>query len=182
LPCNDSVRELELHGLWGLAGWQWLFIIEGLPAVLLGVAVLFVLDDRPDEARWLSETERRALSATLAAEAKATREVGYAELGQALTRPRVLVLGLLYFCIVSGLYGIGFWMPQVIQAFGLEPLEIGFLAAIPYLVAAIFMVLWGARSDRTGERIWHIALPLILGGAALAWSAVSGPLGPTMVR
>ncbi|MFO7479077.1 MAG: MFS transporter [Methyloceanibacter sp.] len=172
---------LELHGLWGLAGWQWLFIIEGLPAVLLGVVVLFVLDDGPGEARWLSQEERQALAATLAAEAKATREVGYAGLGQALTRPRVLVLGLLFFCIVSGLYGIGFWMPQVIQTYGLEPLQIGFLTAIPYLAAAIFMVLWGARSDRTGERIWHIALPLLIGGAAFAWSAFTGSLSLTML-
>jgi MFS transporter, ACS family, tartrate transporter len=172
---------LKLHGFWGLAGWQWLFIIEGLPAVLLGVVVLFVLDDRPEEARWLSQDERQALATTLAAEAEATREAGYAGLGQALTRPRVLVLGLLYFCIVSGLYGIGFWMPQVIQTYGLEPLEIGFLTAIPYLAAAIGMVLWGARSDRTGERIWHIALPLLIGGAAFAWSAVSGPFSLTIV-
>jgi ACS family tartrate transporter-like MFS transporter len=172
---------LQMHGLFGLAGWQWLFMLEGLPAVVLGVIVLFFLDDKPEDARWLKPAERKALSATLAAEAKATRDVGYAELGQALTRPRVLVLGLLYFCIVTGLYGIGFWMPQVIQAFGLEPLEIGFLTAVPYLVAAIFMVLWGARSDRTGERIWHIALPLIVGGVAFAWSAVSGPLTPTML-
>jgi ACS family tartrate transporter-like MFS transporter len=172
---------LEMHGFLGLAGWQWLFIIQGLPAVILGVVVLFVLDDRPDEARWLTRDERQALNATLAAEAHAARQVGYAELGQTLTRPRVLVLGVLYFCIVTGLYGIGFWMPQVIQTFGLEPLQIGFLTAIPYLVAASGMVLWGMRSDRTGERIWHIALPLLLGGTALAWSAFAGPLGLTMV-
>jgi ACS family tartrate transporter-like MFS transporter len=172
---------LEMHGLLGLAGWHWLFIIEGLPAIVLGVIVLFFLDDRPGDARWLTPAERKALSATLAAEAEATRDVGYAELGQALTRPRVLVLGLIYFCIVTGLYGIGFWMPQVIQTFGLDPLRIGFLTAIPYLVAACGMVLWGTRSDRTGERIWHIALPLLLGGAAFAWSAVSGPLGLTML-
>ncbi len=93
----------------------------------------------------------------------------------------MLVLALLYFCIVVGLYGIGFWMPQVIQAFGLTPLEIGFLVAIPYLFAAIGMVLWGRHSDATGERIWHIALPLLIGGAAFAWSAASLPLGLTMV-
>jgi len=172
---------LKMHGFLGAAGWQWLFIIEGLPAVILGVIVLFFLDDRPDQAKWLSQEERKALSATLAAEAKATREVGYTELGQALTRPRVLVLGLLYFCIVVGLYGIGFWMPQVIQTFGLDPLRIGFLTAIPYLAAAGGMVLWGARSDRTGERIWHIALPLLVGGAAFAWSAFTGPLSLTML-
>jgi MFS transporter, ACS family, tartrate transporter len=172
---------LELHGLWGLKGWQWLFIIEGLPAVLLGVVVLFFLDDRPEGARWLTDEERQALSAMLAAEAKATREVGYASLGQALTRPRVLVLGLLYFCIAFGLYGIGFWMPQVIQTFGLTPLKIGFLTAIPYLFAALAMVLWGANSDRTGERIWHVALPLLLAAFAFAWSATTLPLGLTMV-
>jgi ACS family tartrate transporter-like MFS transporter len=172
---------LELHGFGGLKGWHWLFIIEGLPAIVLGVIALKFLDDRPEDARWLSVAERRALAETLAAEAKATRQTGYAGLGQALTRPRVLTLGLIYFCIVVGLYGIGFWMPQVIQTFGLDPLRIGFLTAIPYLVAAIGMVLWGARSDRTDERIWHIALPLLMGGAALAWSAFSGPLGLTMV-
>jgi ACS family tartrate transporter-like MFS transporter len=172
---------LELHGLWGLKGWQWLFIIEGLPAVLLGVVVLFFLDDRPEGARWLTDEERQALSAMLAAEAKATREVGYASLGQALTRPRVLVLGLLYFCIAFGLYGIGFWMPQVIQTFGLTPLKIGFLTAIPYLFAALAMVLWGANSDRTGERIWHVALPLLLAAFAFVWSAMTLPLGLTMV-
>jgi MFS transporter, ACS family, tartrate transporter len=172
---------LELHGLGGLKGWHWLFIIEGLPAIVLGLIALKFLDDGPEHARWLTAAERRALTATLAAEAKVTRETGYAGLGQALTRPRVLTLGLLYFCIVVGLYGIGFWMPQVIQTFGLDPLEIGFLTAVPYLFAAIVMVLWGAGSDRSGERIWHVALPLLLGGAAFAWSAFTGPLWLTMV-
>ncbi len=172
---------LELHGLGGLKGWQWLFVVEGLPAVLLGVVALKFLDDRPEAARWLNTEERQALTGTLAAEAKATREVGYHGLGQALTRPRVLVLGLLYFCIVVGLYGIGFWMPQVIQTFGLTPLRIGFLTAIPYLFASIAMVVWGAHSDRTGERIFHVALPLLLAAFAFAWSAFTGPLGLTLV-
>ncbi|MGH6866782.1 MAG: MFS transporter [Methyloceanibacter sp.] len=171
---------LELDGLWGFKGWQWMFIIEGLPAVLLGFAALKFLDDRPENASWLTVSERYALSATLAAESNATREVGYADLVAALTRPRVLTLGLLYFCLVVGLYGIGFWMPQVIQTFGLVPLEIGFLTAVPYLFAAIAMVL-GRRSDVTGERRWHIALPLLLGAFAFAWSAYSGPLIPTLI-
>jgi len=172
---------LELHGLWGLTGWQWLFIVEGLPAIVLGVITLKFLDDRPEQAEWLSTKERAALAQTLHAEAKATREVGYAGLGQALSRPRVLVLGLLYFCLVVGLYGIGFWMPQVIKTFGLTPLKIGFLTAVPYLFATIFMVLWGSHSDRTGERILHVALPLLLAALAFAWSAFTGPLGLTMV-
>jgi len=172
---------LELHGLGGLKGWHWLFIIEGLPAILLGMVALKFLNDRPEQAAWLTPAERKALAETLAAEAKVTRETGYAGLSQALTRPRVLVLGLIYFCIVVGLYGIGFWMPQVIQTLGLNPLRIGFLTAVPYLFAAIAMVLWGVRSDRTRERIWHVALPLLLGGAAFAWSAFTGPLWLTMV-
>ena len=166
---------LEMHGLLGLKGWHWLFIVEGLPAVILGVFALEFLDDRPEDARWLSRNERTALASTLAAEAKATREVGYAGLGQALTRPRVLVLGFLYFCIVIGFYGVSFWMPQVIQTYDLTPLEIGFLNAIPFFFAAIAMVLWGAHSDSTGERIWHVALPLLVAGAAFAWSASTLP-------
>jgi ACS family tartrate transporter-like MFS transporter len=172
---------LELHGLGGLKGWHWLFVVEGLPAIVLGVIALKFLDDRPEQAAWLSAEERKALAKTLAEEAKVTRATGYAGLGQALTRPRVLVLGLIYFCIVVGLYGIGFWMPQVIQTFGLDPLRIGFLTAVPYLFAAIAMVLWGTRSDRAKERIWHVALPLLLGGAAFAWSAFTGPLWLAMV-
>jgi ACS family tartrate transporter-like MFS transporter len=172
---------LALDGFGGLTGWQWLFIVQGLPAVLLGFVVLAFLDDKPDGAKWLTAGERRALAAALTAEANVAREVGYAGLGEALTRPRVLVLGLLYFCIVVGLYGIGFWMPQVIQSFGIAPLEIGFLTAVPYLFAAMVMVLWGRNSDRTGERTWHVALPLLIGGAAFAWSAFTGPLSTTML-
>ena len=172
---------LELDGLMGLKGWQWMFLIEGVPAVLLGFVTLKFLDDRPEHAKWLTPEERQALSTQLATEAEAARTDGYHRIGQALTRPRVLMLGLIYFCLAAGLYGIGFWMPQVIQTFGFSPLKIGFLTAIPYLFAAFLMVLWGRRSDRTGERIWHVALPLALAGVAFAWSAVSGPLLPTMM-
>jgi ACS family tartrate transporter-like MFS transporter len=167
---------LEMHGLLGLKGWHWLFIVEGLPAVILGVIALKFLDDKPEHARWLSRDERTALADTLAAEARATRETGYAELGQALTRPRVLALGFLYFCIVIGFYGVSFWMPQVIQTYGQTPLRIGFLTAIPFFFAAVAMVAWGAHSDRTGERIWHVALPLLAAGLAFAWSASTLPL------
>jgi MFS transporter, ACS family, tartrate transporter len=172
---------LELHGLGGLKGWHWLFIVEGLPAVLLGFATLKLLPDRPAEAPWLTEDEKHALETKLAEEAETTRDTGYHALGDALTKPRVLVLALLYFCIVVGLYGIGFWMPQVIQTFCLTPLEIGFLTAVPYLFASIAMVLWGWHSDLSGERIWHVALPLFFAGAALAWSAAGLPLAMIMV-
>jgi MFS transporter, ACS family, tartrate transporter len=172
---------LELHGFGGLKRWHWLFIVEGLPAVLLGLAALKFLSDRPADTPWLTEDEKHALETKLTAEAEVARDTGYHALGDALTRPRVLVLALLYFCIVVSLYGIGFWMPQVIQTFGLSPLAIGFLTAVPYLFASIAMVIWGSHSDLTGERIWHVALPLFLAGAAFAWSATGAPLAVTMV-
>jgi MFS transporter, ACS family, tartrate transporter len=102
-------------------------------------------------------------------------------LPQGLTEPRVLVLGLLYFCIVVGLYGVGFWMPQVLQGYGLAPFEIGLLIAIPYVFAAGDMVIWGWHSDLTGERRWHVALPLFVAAAAFAVSALSLPLAPMML-
>jgi ACS family tartrate transporter-like MFS transporter len=172
---------LGLHGLGGVEGWRWLFVIEGVPAVLLGLIALRFLTDRPKDADWLEPEEGRALEERLEAEAQDTRVHGHAGILEALTNPRVIQLGLLYFCIVVGLYGIGFWMPQVIQTFGLTPLRIGFLTAIPYLFASIAMVVWGAHSDRTGERIFHVALPLLLAAFAFAWSAFTGPLGLTLV-
>lgn len=172
---------LELDGVHGLKGWQWLFIIEGVPAVLLGFAALKVLDDGPARAKWLSAPERKALSTALAADARAAQTHGYSGLLEALTKPRIFALALLYFLIVIGLYGIGFWMPQLIQNFGLPNLTVGFLTAIPYLVASVVMVLCGWNSDRTRERRWHIALPLLIGAVAFAWSAYAGELLPAMI-
>jgi len=172
---------LGLEGMGGLKGWQLLFVIEGVPAILLGIAAWFLLDEQPEEAKWLTEAERRALAGPLKTEAKAATLAGYAQLRQGLTQPRVLALGLLYFCIVVGLYGIGFWMPQVIQGCGLDPLQIGMLTAIPYLFASGDMVLWGWHSDATGERRWHVALPLFVAAAAFAASAASLPLAPMML-
>ena len=171
---------LGLGGVGGLKGWQWLFVIEGVPAMLLGLAAWWLLTDRPEEANWLSKEERRAVASLLRAEAKAAKVSGYARLSEGLTQPRILVLGFLYFCIVVGLYGIGFWMPQVIQSYGLTPLQIGLLTAIPYLFASGDMVLWGWHSDVTQERSWHVALPLFLAALAFACSAASLPL-PTMM-
>jgi ACS family tartrate transporter-like MFS transporter len=172
---------LGLHGMAGLEGWRWLFLLEGTPAVLLGIVAFRFLTDRPKDAAWLTPRERECLEACLAAEAEETRAYGLAGLGQALTDQRILLLGLLYFSVVVGLYGIGFWMPQVLQGFGLPHLTIGFLTAIPYLVASVGMVLAGRHSDVTGERIWHVALPLFMAAAAFAWSAGAGPLPLVML-
>jgi len=172
---------LGLHGLGGIAGWRWLFLIEGVPAVLLGIWALVFLTDRPSDASWLTASERRALERRLEAEAEETRAHGLTGVGEALANPRVVTLGLLYFCIVVGLYGIGFWMPQVLKTYGLSNLAIGFLTALPYLVAAFGMVAAGRHSDATGERILHVGVPLLLAAAAFAWSSVAGPLAFVMV-
>ncbi len=172
---------LGMHGLGGIAGWRWLFVIEALPAILLGALALAVLPDRPRDASWLTPAEAEALEARLAVEAGEARRHGYEGLWQALTNPRVLLLGVAYFCLVIGLYGIGFWMPQVIKTFGSSNLEIGFLTAIPYLIAAIGMVLAGRHSDRTGERVLHVAVPLFLGAVAFLWSALAGSLPVVML-
>jgi ACS family tartrate transporter-like MFS transporter len=172
---------LELDGVYGLKGWQWLFIIEGVPAVLLGFAALKVLDDGPAKAKWLSAPERKALNAALAAGERKARKHGYTGLVEAMTKPRIFALALLYFLIVIGLYGIGFWMPQLIKNFGLPNLTVGFLTAIPYLAASVAMVACGWNSDRTGERRWHIALPLLIGAAAFAWSAYAHDLLAAMI-
>jgi ACS family tartrate transporter-like MFS transporter len=176
-----SAALLGLHGLAGIAGWRWMFILEGIPAVLLGVAALGLLADRPKDAHWLSSEEHRALEQRLDAEAEETRTQGYHAGWQAIASPRVVELGVLYFCLVIGLYGIGFWMPQVLQTFGLSNLGVGFLTAIPYLIAAAGMVIAGRHSDQTGERVLHVALPLFLSAAAFAWSAHAGPLPLVML-
>ena len=172
---------LGMDGFLGLAGWHWLFIIEGLPAVALGVLALRALTDKPADATWLTAEERRALSDCIAAEDAAAREVGYSDISSAMMRPRVFALGLLWFLIVIGLYGMGFWLPQVIQSYGLDDLSIGFITAIPYVFAAVLMVLWGRRSDRKGERRRHISLPLLMAAFAFAWSAYTSSLVPTMI-
>ena len=172
---------LEMHGTAGLKGWHWLFILEGIPAIALGIVALLFLDDRPRHAEWLTEEERGALEAVLAQEAKATRDTGYADLKHAFIQPQVMMLCLIYFCGAIGLYGVSFWLRQVIETFGLDPLTIGFLSAIPYLAASIGMILWSWHSDATAERIWHLALPFLLAAAAFAWAAGGEGLAVTMI-
>jgi MFS transporter, ACS family, tartrate transporter len=164
------------QGAGGLKGWQWLFIIEAIPAVVLGVAAYFFLDDKPQDARWLSADERTALTETIAIEDRAKSAAGQMTLRQALTDVRVLALSLVYFGIVCGLYSLTFWTPQIVKAFGVSNTQTGLITAVPFLAGALVMTAWGRHSDETNERVWHVALPSFLGAAGLiAGALVSEP-------
>ncbi len=171
---------LSLDGAAGLAGWQWLFVVEGLPAVVLGIAVLGVLPEQPSDARWLTPEEQQALTARLAEEASAAATVQ--SIGGALTSGRVWLLAAVYFTIPVALYAMGFWLPQIVRsASGAGNFTIGVLSAIPYGIAAIGMVVIGRNSDRTGERRWHIALSAVGGGAAFALTGFVHGVVPSMI-
>jgi MFS family permease len=172
---------LSLDGAGGLAGWQWLFVLEGLPAVVLGLIVLRVLPASPAEARWLTPAERQALTSRvdeeLAKQPPAVRSVR-----GAMTSGRIWLLSAVYFTIPVALYAMGFWLPQIIKAAsGGGDARVGLLTAIPYTVAAFGMVAVGKHSDRTGERRWHITGSAILGGAGFAASAFVDGLVPSLV-
>ena len=162
---------LELDGMLGLHGWQWLFLIEALPALLLAVAVLVFLPDGPKDAKWLSESERATIAAVLASERKDEHEHVHG-LWAALADVRVLLMCAIYFFIVVGLYGITFWLPQLLQSMGYSSLATGFLVALPYALAAVSMIAWGRHSDSTGERVWHVALACLL--STLAFALIAG--------
>ncbi len=156
-------------GTAGLAGWQWLFIIETVPSVLLGIAILMFLDNGVDEAKWLTEEEKRVIHDDISHEAKQSEHVNV--MG-ALKSPRVWLLGLAYFCIASSIYIASFWMPTLIKQLGVsDPLQIGWLTTIPYSVAIIAMVLNNASADRQRERRWHTAIPCLFTAAGLALCA-----------
>ena len=174
-PISTSLLGIEAAGL---KGWQWMFLMEALPTIILGVAVLAVLPDRPSDAKWLGEEERRWLQSELAREHSGSTEDHASSLREALTLPRVWRHGLVYFCILVGLYGFGFWLPQIIASLGhLTHAQVGLVTMIPYSMACIGLVLWGRHSDVTEERSWHVALPMLLGAAALTVSGwTSAPL------
>jgi ACS family tartrate transporter-like MFS transporter len=164
---------LEMDGLAGLEGWQWLFLLEGLPAVALAFVVLVVLTDRPEQAQWLEPEERSWLVAKLAEErASIERAHGRTELRHALGDARVWSLGLLYFALVLSIYAVSLWLPQIVAGLAeMSDFEVGLVSAIPYVVASVGMVVVGAHSDRSGERRWHIAAPALVGAVGFAASA-----------
>jgi ACS family tartrate transporter-like MFS transporter len=165
---------LEMHGILGLAGWQWMFLIEAVPAVILGVVVLFYMTDRPEKAKWLADDERAWLVNEMNAERAAKSGTASHSIWHGLADPKVLALALVYFGTSAGLYTLGIWAPQIIKEFGLTSLQVGFLNAIPATLAVVAMVLWARHSDRTGERKWHVVGACLLASLGLVLAGFAG--------
>jgi MFS transporter, ACS family, tartrate transporter len=153
---------LQMNGLLGLHGWQWMFLLEGIPATLLAFFALRLMPDRPAVARWLSAEEKAVIAARLAAE-----RPEHHDLWPALGDLRVWAIGLVLLGDQFGLYGIQLWLPQMVQAMGFANLTTTFIVSGCFVAAGVGMILWAWHSDRTKERVWHVALPLVFGAGGL---------------
>src|ERR1700730_4234022 len=163
-----SAALLETDGSLGLRGWQWMFILEAAPAVLLGLACLILLNDRPSDAQWLTTDQRDWLLGRLHAESSRSRPVGQLSVWQVLCNKHVLVLSIVLAGSTAVSSWLQIWQPQIIKSYGLTNMQTGLLNSIPFALASVAMVLWGRRSDQTGERVWHSALPLVITALSLA--------------
>ncbi|HYM18180.1 MAG TPA: MFS transporter [Micropepsaceae bacterium] len=167
---------LELDGFRGLHGWQWLFLLEGLPVLLLGFVVLGFLPDRPSAAPWLSEKEKTIVANRLGTEKPDEQP----SLSDALVDSRVLMLGLAYFGWELGFYGLLLWLPQIVQAMGFGNLATGFVVALPFLASVLAMLLWSRSSDKKGERVWHVVLASLAAAAGFAIASL-GAVNPAVL-
>ncbi len=167
-PLSGLILGMGPHA--GLHSWQWLFLIEGAPSVLLAFAVLLFLPDRPAKARWLSETEKGVIDEHLATEPPRDHHA----LLPMLRDPRVWILAIPDFGIVLAFYGLGLWMPQIIHSLGFSIGETGFVTAVPYVVSILAMVAWARSSDLRGDRVWHVAVAAVAGAVALVAAAFLG--------
>ena len=173
----------DLAGTNGWKGWQWMFLLEGLPTIVLGVLVLIILDDHPDDAKWLTAREKEILDHNLEEDQRGLDVAHHHSLGQAFRDPKIYILSFAYFTFICGVYAISFWLPTIIKSFGVtDPLRIGLWTTIPYIAGAIGMVVISKHSDQTLERRWHAALSGFIGGAGLvASSFLPGNLGLALV-
>jgi len=163
-----SAALLGMDGVLGLRGWQWLFIVEAAPAVLLGFVCLIWLTDRPEHAAWLTAEQKAWLAERLATERRQVKRVAHASAWSVVRNPTVLALAVVYAGGATASSGLALWQPQFIKSFGLTTTEVGWVNALPYLFSTVAMVWWGHRSDQHGEHRWHTVWPLGLSGLALA--------------
>ncbi|TSD87444.1 MFS transporter [Mycobacterium sp. KBS0706] len=170
-PLSGWIMD-AFHETHGLAGWQWMFLIEAVPAVLIGVAVLLVLDNSVREAKWLTEEEKAVIEREIAADAKGKDSP--ASLGAVFRDGRVWLSCFIYFAFVSGQYGLTFWMPTLVKATGVTGnLNIGLISAIPFLCAVVAMILFGQSADRRRERRWHLVIPAVMGAIGFVVAATA---------
>ncbi|WP_026354423.1 MFS transporter [Massilia niastensis] len=176
-----SALLLQADGVLGLRGWQWLFILEGLPTVAMGIACLWYLTDRPEQATWLTAEQREWLAARMQRERAEKKMVAHVSLWKLFRSKEVIGMALV--CSTASAAGsvLGVWQPQLIKSFGLSVMETGLLNSVPYAVAAVLMIWWGRRSDRKNERRWHTVIPLALIAVGMLSTLVTSSLLPTIV-
>ena len=178
--CGGIMKYLD--GANGLAGWQWLFIVQGLPASLLGIVAYFYLQDKPEDARWLSASEKKVLQTNLDNDQKNVAPASHASLGQMLRDRKVYVLALVYFLLLGATYTMVFWVPTLVRSWGVTDLmQIGLYAALPSLIGVFGMILIGRNSDKHGERRWHFAASVALAAIGLGITTLTqGSLGASL--
>ncbi|KAA1003752.1 MFS transporter [Paraburkholderia panacisoli] len=174
-----STWLLQLDGTFGLAGWRWMFIIQGLPACVIGYLVLRMLADKPADASWLSPVERQALQGAFDRENSSSQKEKH--FGAVLKDVRVYLLAMISFGFTMGSYGIGIWLPQMLKAHGMSVMQTGWMSAVPYFFATIALLWWARRVDRRGGPIANLAAGLLIGAVALGASTYFNQLLPAMV-
>jgi MFS family permease len=157
-PVSGAV--LGMTGILGLGGWQWIFILEAVPAIALGIYAFVGLTDRPEHANWLDREQQAWLTEVLRVERTRAPKVGHTSVWKVMINKHVLIMALVYSGAAGASTSLALWMPQLVKPFGLTNFQTGLVNAIPFAIAAVWMILWGRSSDRTGERVWHNALPL----------------------
>jgi MFS family permease len=181
-PISGAILQ-SFNGALGIKGWQWLYLLEAAPAILLGLAIFVFLDDRPDEAGWLTDAERAWLRAECAQESRAVADGSHGFTWAMLGDRRMLALAAVFFLTGMPSYGLSLWLPQIVHGFGVTHLSTGFLTAMPFFVGCVAMVYWGQRSDRQRERLWHAVAAAVLAGMSLLAGAFasSAPVQLAMV-
>ena len=173
-----STTILRMNSAWGLAGWQWLFITEGLPAAIIGVLILFVVTDSPADAGWLSAEEKTAISDAVAAE---QRDRSVHRFSSALIDKRVLMLAAIQLGFTIGSYGVAIWLPLILKGHDLSTTAVGWLASIPYLCGCVATVTWSAHVDRTGQRTNNLILACLVGAIGLVTSVLFASLAMSLI-
>jgi ACS family tartrate transporter-like MFS transporter len=171
-PISGYILD-NFHNVGGLESWQWLFLIEGCPPVILSVIVFLYLTDKPSKASWLKPEERQAYQDLMEKDQHATLSVGHSGFREMIKDRRVWILGMAYFFTVIGLTGLGFWMPQFIKRFDYSDTVVGMLGTIPYIAGAVVMCCWSNHSDKTGERTWHFIIPSLVFSVGFVIAAIS---------